>query len=340
MRPSQAPFSKPHSKSASRREEASVPSALPKPSRDLRERILKSYVHDNVLDLSKASEFYQREAAVTESLVDCVERLPGSQYRLKDGFAAFFHRSLSLFLAGHPLQPADALADSLFRLAQAWANRRYIDSLPGDWRCTRIEALREEWKPSWKRMQEEDWNAFRLIGSPTAQSIVTALDEGGTIDHELCYVPTACHIELGVSFAQNVQHPPEMRVMIKGDPAVSFMMAYIRKSRGQAWPRNKNRELDRLRVIFESAMNTIAKEFLGLTRPNKGRPREIGERAAYLLFHERRPIRLVSRELCTSRQEQNHICDYKCTDRIRKAAVNHFKHLRRELQSLGKSSRK
>ena len=52
----------------------------------LSERILKSYVHYNTLDSSQASDFYQRLAAVTEALTDHVERLPGSQYRLKSGF--------------------------------------------------------------------------------------------------------------------------------------------------------------------------------------------------------------------------------------------------------------
>jgi hypothetical protein len=259
---------------------------------------------------------------------------------INNGFDAFFHQSLPIFLSGLPLEPADALAHSLFRIAQAWANSRYVDSLPGDWRCTRPEALSNEWKQSWKRMEEEDWDAFCRMSSPTAQYIVTALDEGGNVDNGLCYVPTACHIEVGVSFAQEMQQDPEMRILIKGDPAVSFMTAYIRKSRGQEWPRNKKKELERLRVIFESTVKTVAKEFLGLMRPSKGRPRDICERAAYLLYHERKPIRLVSRELCGLRQGHNHICDSKCSDKIKKAAANHFKYLRQEILSLLKSSRK
>jgi len=332
--------SKPASKAANRRPEAAIGAEPHKLDQVLRERILKSYVHNNILDLSKASDFYQREAAVTEALADYVERLRGSQYKLKNGLDTCFHRSLSIFLAGCPLQPADALAHTLFRVARAWANSRYADSLPGDWRCTRPDALSNEWKQSWKRMPEEDWESFRQMSSPLAQYIVTALDKGGNVDHGLCYVPTACHIEVGVSFAQNVQFPPEMRILIKGDPAVSFMMAYIRNSRGQQWPKNNKKELERLRVIFESTVKTVAKDFLGLTRANKGRPREVGERAAYLLYHERQPVRLVSRELCSDRQQPAHICGSKCSDKIRKAAINHFKHLRREFQSFAKSSRK
>jgi hypothetical protein len=307
---------------------------LQEPSGDPRKKILDSYVQGNIIDLSKASSFFQKEAAVAEVLTDYVEKLPHSRYRLKNGFDAFFHGSLPVFLANHPAQPADALADSLFRVAKAWANGRYVDSLPGDWRCTRTEALSNEWKQSWKRMPEEDWDLFRQMSSPLAQYIVTALDEKGNVDHGLCYVPTVRHVQLGISFQQNTRLDPEMRILIKGDPAVSFMIAYIRKSQGQKWPRDKKKELELLRVIFESTVKAVAKEFLGLTRPNKGRPRDIGERAAYLLYHEKKPIRLVSRELCALRQEPDHSCDSKCHDKIKKAAGNHFKQLSRELQSL------
>src|SRR5579859_3838959 len=105
MKPSQAPSSKPDSKRASHREEAAVP-ALRNTSQDLREKILDCYVHGNVLDVSQASTFYQKEAAVVEVLTNYVEKLPGSRYKLKNGFDTFFHGSLPVFLAGHPAQPA------------------------------------------------------------------------------------------------------------------------------------------------------------------------------------------------------------------------------------------
>jgi hypothetical protein len=297
-----------------------------------------TYIHGDVLDLSKASDFYQRQAAVAEALAGYVERLPGSKYRLKNGFETSL-RSLPFFLNGQPLQPADDLAHSLFRMAELWARRKYVDSWPGDWRCTRSEALSNEWKQSWERMQKEDWDVFRRKSSPIAQYIVTALDEAGNVNHELCYVPTARHVCLGISFQQNTRLDPEVRILVKGDPAVSFMIAYLRKSQGQRCSTNQRQELQNLRVIFKSAVSAIEKEFLGLTGP-KGRPREIGERAAYLLYHENKPIRLVSRELCALRQEPNHSCDFKCHDKIKKAALNHFKQLKHELQSLLKSSRK
>jgi hypothetical protein len=339
MKHPQASSSRSAPKSSNLRLEATTGTGLPKPGENLRDIILKSYVHGNVLDLSKASDFYQREAAVAEVLAEYVERLPGPRYKLKNGFDAFFHQSWAFSLLSHSSQPADALAHSLFKTAQAWTHSKYVDSWPGDWRCTRTEALSNEWKQSWKRMSEQDWDSFRQMSSPLAAYIVTALDEKGNVDHRLCYVPTVRHVCLGISFQQNMRLDPEMRILIKGDPAVSFMIAYLQKSRKQQWSRRERQELMNLRMIFKSAVSTIEKEFLGLTGP-KGRPRDVGERAAYLLYHEKKPIRLVSRELCALRQEPNHICDLKCHDKMKKAAGNHFKQLKRELQSRMKSSRK
>lgn len=186
-------------------------------------------------------------------------------------------------------------------------------------------------------MQEKHWEAFRQMNSPLASYFSTALDDRGNVDNGLYDVPTARHIELGISFEQDLQRPPEMRILIRGGPAVSFMIAYIRKSRGEQWPRNEKRELENLRAILDSTVSMVAKELLGI-RLSKGRPRDIGERAAYLLYHEKKPIYLVSQKLCASLQEPNHTCNSKCFENIKKAARNHFKHLRRELESLAKSS--
>ncbi len=201
---------------AKRRLKTAAVADLQKSGQDLRQKLLKSYVHGNVIDLSNASDFYQREAAVAETLDDYVERLPSVKYKLKNGFDTYFDRSLPVFLSGLPLQPADALAHSLFQIAHSWATGMYVGSLPGDWRCTRSEALKNEWKQSWKHMEEEDWEAFRQLSSPLAQYITTALDEKGKVNHELCYLPTAHHVELGVSFVQDRQQTPEMRILIRG----------------------------------------------------------------------------------------------------------------------------
>jgi hypothetical protein len=340
LKRSRASSSNPVSKTANRRAESATATDVQECRPDLHTRILKACVNDNVLDLSKASNFFQNEAAVAEVLTHYVEKLPDSRYRLKNGFDVYFRRSLPLWLAGQQAEPADALADSLLRLAKFWAEQLRVDSLPGDRHSSPFAAADSEWKQSWKRMPKKEWDAFQQMSKPQASYILTALDQTGALDDDLTCVPTACHVELGISFAQDLQQAPEMRILIKGDPAVSFMIAYIRKSQQQTWPRDDKEELSNLTRIFYSTVRRIEKEFLGLTRQTKGRPREVGERAAYMLYHQRRLIRLVSRELCTERQTRDHVCGSKCYDRIKKAAVNHFKHLRQELQSLLKSSRK
>lgn len=122
----------------------SVSPHLPEFRQYVREKILGLYVHEDVLNLSQASEFYQNEAAVAGALTDYVECLPGSRYKLKNDFDAFFRDSLPVFLAGNPLQPADALADSFFRIARHWAETKHAAALLGNRRSVSKEAVDSE----------------------------------------------------------------------------------------------------------------------------------------------------------------------------------------------------
>jgi len=198
--------------------------------------------------------------------------------------------------------------------------------------------LNEEWKRGWKRLGEKDWKAFRQMASPLAEFTLTAIRDDGVVDSTMWSAPTLRHVQLGISFEQNVQKPPEMRLIVRGDPAVSFMMAYIRKR--QPWGKEDKGELEKARLLLDSIMQTFKKDFLGLTRLKKGRPRESGERAAYLLYHEGKRITWVAREVCASVKGPNHKCDRRCFETTKKSADNYYKHLKRELRSLVLSSQK
>lgn len=303
----------------------------------MREKILVPYVSGNILDLSAASKFYQKQAEIALELIGQIESLPGSRYRLRTGFDVFFFGSLPEFLAGHPQDPANALADSLFRLARTWAEFKRHDSLPGDRSLISDEALNIEWKRNWEGMKERDWEGFRRINSRSAQLFPTAIDENGKVDDRLIFSPDARRIKLGISFEQNTGRPPQMQIIVIGEPAVSFMIAYVRKSQGLPWKKGDKGELETLRTMFESLVHAVSKDFLGLARPAKGRPRDVGELAAYRIYHQQKPIYQVVRELCSSRSKSGHTCGPKCTENIKKAAKNHFTNLRRELRSLVKS---
>jgi hypothetical protein len=249
----------------------------PKPSQDVRKGISHPCVHGNVVDVSKASSFFQKEAAIAEVLTNHVEKLPQSRYLLKNGFENFFFNNLD-FVLNREAEPADAIAHSLFRLAQHWVETTYVDSLPGEGSSVSSAALDREWKRSWERMPTKLWDAFEQMSRPEASYIITALDDKGTVDDELTYLSTVRHVALGISFAQDLKGDPEMRLLVKGDPAVSFMMAYIRKSQLQVTPENEKEELRSLRTIFDSVVSRIAKEFLGLTRKTVGRPRVLANK--------------------------------------------------------------
>jgi hypothetical protein len=82
-------------------------------------------IKDNVIDISGASGFFKKKAKVSTLLKGFVEALPDSQFRLQNNFDAYFLVNLPLFLKGHPMKPADALADTLFVLGREWAKRDY-----------------------------------------------------------------------------------------------------------------------------------------------------------------------------------------------------------------------
>jgi hypothetical protein len=68
---------------------------------------------------------------------------------------------------------------------------------------------------------------------------------------------------------------------------------------------------------------------LKLLRRERGRPRaDFGERAAYLLDHEKKNLALIAKELCELSPTASPSVRRQCFDRIRKAANNYYKLLR------------
>jgi hypothetical protein len=299
-----------------------------------RTEAVASCINGNTVDLSRASEFYRRLAKVALELTDYVEALSGNKYKLMGRFAPFFFKSLPVCLDRRPAEPVDAVAESLFQLAKAWALDIADARLLGDRNLASETSLDDEWARAWNLLDEKHWQALEEMGPAAASYITTAMDEHGGIDEKLVYSPKAHRIQLGISFERDANREPELRLLLKGEPAVRFMIAHIRKSQSMDSSSLDKENRETLRTILNSAVQAIAKEFFGLKKPTKGRPRDIGERAAYLIYHRQKPIHLAVRELCALSQEPKHTCDGKCRDRIKKAADNYFKHLQRELRSL------
>jgi hypothetical protein len=300
----------------------------------------REYINANLIDLSQASNFYKKVAAVSEELTDrYVEHLDGDKYRLKNGFDTWFFGSLRVASESHPEAPPNALAWSLFLLARYFAEIKYSDQF-GDARAITDEVLLDEWLQSWARMKPSDWDAFRQKGSPSTEFFSLATRDDRTLDENLWPSPTAHHIRLGIAFTRDEHRPPEMKMTVTGDAAVRFMIAYVRNSPGSLLSKGEIVERDAAEAIFDSIVRAFKQDILGLTRPKKGRPRDIGGRAAHLLDHHGKKIRTVVHSLCAARQEGSHECDHKCIDRIKKSAQNYYKHLRRDLKSLVLSSQK
>jgi hypothetical protein len=105
---------------------------------------VQPFIKENIIDISGASLFFKRKARLATLLKGFVQALPGSRFRLENNFDAFFLNNLPLFLEGHSMKPADALAEALFLLGREWTKKDYgnlpIASLPTD------EFLRIQWK--------------------------------------------------------------------------------------------------------------------------------------------------------------------------------------------------
>jgi hypothetical protein len=76
---------------------------------------------------------------------------------------------------------------------------------------------------------------------------------------------------------------------------------------------------------------------LKLVRPEKGRPRvDFGEKAAYLLDHEKKHVAIIAKELYRMPANAGSSERRQYFDRIKKAAKNYYKLLRSDYTSLTK----
>jgi hypothetical protein len=225
------------------------------------------------------------------------------------------------------MKPADALAEALFFLGREWAKRASgtlpIASLPTD------EFLRFHWK------EADAWDAFlrsdacfgemwwhSLGADRNVQSWGGGSDPGD--------------FEIRVEFNFDPKKPPKMSIGIKGKPAAVLMnwwMALKPSSAPSKDPAMKEMR-EKTAALFDSIVGTLKMD-LRLIQPQKGRPREeFGERAAYLLDHEKRSLPAIARELCQLPQNSTALARRQCFDRIRKAASNYYKLLGSDYTSL------
>src|ERR1700690_2286400 len=279
---------------------------------------VQPFIKENIIDISGASDFFKRKARVATLLKGFVEVLPDSRFRLENNFDVFFLNTLPLLLPGHSMKPADALADALFRLGREWAKKDYgnlpIGSLPTD------EFLRMQWK------EADDWDAFlqsdacfgeiwwhNLGAADRVKKWNGGFDPGD--------------FELRVEFNFDATKPPQMSMRVKGKPAALLMnwwMTLNPNSPPQKYPQIKELRASTA-ALLDSNLGTL-KSDLKLIQPQRGRPREeFGERAAYLLDHEKRSLPAIARELCGLPGNSTSPARRPCFDRIRKSANNYYK---------------
>src|SRR6266567_5399228 len=282
---------------------------------------IQKLVRGSVIDISGASDFYKKRAEVATVLQNHVEVHPSFHYALKNKFGRYFLANLPLFVRGHPLGPADAVADALFFLGKQWAEIAYgnlpIASIPSD------EFLHDQWKGA------ADWNAFVLYDACIGEAWWHNLDADGKV-HSWSGGSDPGDFELRVDFGCDTTKPPTVAIRIKGDPAAVFMKWWMTLSPNS--PPQKHPGIEALRertaTVLDSVVGTL-KVNLKLIRPERGRPRvDFGEQAAYRLDHRKQNLALIAKELCQLSPSTSPSVRRQCFDRIRKAANNYYKLLR------------
>ncbi len=272
----------------------------------------------NTVHLSGASEFFRKRAETAILLRDFVEMLPNSSYRLKNGFDRFFFINLPMFAQTHRMSAPDALADALFTLGRQWARVDYgrlpIATVPTD------EYLRSRWKGA------NEWEAFVRTDACIGEVWWRNLDEREAV--ELWSGEAAPgDFELRVDFGPKTTEPPKASIRIKGAPAALLMnwwMTLRPNTSPDIYPDNEE-----LRAKVESMMDSLMKQLktdLRLARPQKGRPRlDVGERAAYLLDHERKSLAFIARQLYVMPEDASPSARRQYFDRVKKAAKNYYR---------------
>jgi|ERR1022692_904176 hypothetical protein len=279
---------------------------------------VQPFIKENIIDISGASNFFKRKARVVTLLKGFVEALPDSRFRLENNFDVFFLNNLPLFLTGHPMKPADALADALFRLGREWAKKDYgnlpIGPLPTD------EFLRLQWE------EAEAWDAFIKSDACFGQIWWHNLSADDCVKKWSGGFNPG-DFEIRVEFDFDATKPPKMSVHVKGKPAAVLMNWWMTLNPNS--PPQEHPQIKELReksvALLDSIVGTL-KTDLKLIQPQKGRPREkFGERAAYLLDHEKRSLPSIAGELCQLPLNSTAQARRQCFDRIRKAATNYYR---------------
>jgi hypothetical protein len=279
---------------------------------------IAALIADNTVHLSGASEFFKKRAETATLLRDFVEALPNSSYRLKNGFDRFFFGNLSMFAQTHQMSAPNALADALFTVGRQWARVDYgrlpIATLPTD------EYLRSQWKTA------DEWEAFVRTEACIGELWWRNLDERGVVGLWSGEAAPG-DFELRVDFGAETTKPPNASIRIKGKPAELLMNWWITlrpNTSPDIYPDNEE-----LRTKMESMIDSLVKQLktdLRLTRPQQGRPRrDSGQRAAYLLDHERKSLPVIARQLYRMSEDASPSERRQCFDRIKKAAKNYYR---------------
>jgi hypothetical protein len=300
------------------------PSVIGK-TRELPPSVLR-LINGSIIDISEASDFYKKRADVATVLPNFVERRSEFRYKLKNQFDRFYFINLRLFLFPS-MEPADLLADALFRLGRQWAKTDYgrlpFAVIPSD------EFLRNQWESA------DEWDSYIHKEACIGEVWWHNLGDEGKV-HPWDGGSVSGDFELRIDCGWETTKPPTVRIRIKGKPAEMIMKWWMAMNPNNPPERPPGHEdlRERTAVVLDSLVSTL-KMNLKLVRPERGRPRvDFGEKAAYLLDHEGKHVAIIAKELCRMPADASSSARRQYFDRIKKAAKNYYKLLHRDYTTL------
>ncbi len=286
---------------------------------------MEKLIGKETIDLGNASLFYQTKAEiVAEMLPDFVEKRADSIYQLNGAFAPWFLANLPVCARGFDLQPADCLADCLFRMGEHWAKIDYGE------RPTHFPLHEQLLQDTWSGIEERWKLFFQSGGGPAGEYWLHTLRKDGSLGPWSDSNPR--QVRIGLFFNTDVNGPPSAVVRIEGEAAVTLMRLWMELKRSAEGGIDQQ-----VRVIAETVLTSVLHDLkvnLKLKHPSKGRPAATldSELVAYLLDHKKKTLPQVASQL--SQLPRDPIERKLYFDRIKKAKINFYERLRKNLRAL------
>jgi hypothetical protein len=302
-------------------------------------------IHGSVVDLSNASKFCRERAEIALQLSEHVTCVGTEKYELSARIHRDFLVKRYCGVGNEHSAPADRLATALYWCAKllafelgfrtrpdkldAWTD--YLDAIGSPRRghlrpraFVRVPVSSDgQIREPWSHPDLAQLSIHFAFNTEIARMRIAGKD-AGSIQIADEAAPTATLNGDGAGQEFEVERLPELTIKLEGSPVAKMMVASLGKGA------DAKTVAQQFTITLLSGVVHELKRFLGISS-KRGRPRlGIGEQAALLLDHYQVNITQAVAQICPSRLVPSHRHDKRCQDRVRLAARQYYKSLKRE----------